>query len=105
LKQAIACRSSLYGSYYREWSAFHETAAEIQAITGIGSIPVIVIARDPRVEGNSLREAKWNRLQLERTKLSSNSEFVVASGSGHGVPIDRPDLIAAAVKKLIKTPH
>ena len=98
LKQAISCRSSLYGTFYREWSSFHQSAAEIRAITSIESIPLIVITRDPSFAGNSAREMTWSRLQQERVKLSSNSEFVVAAGSGHDVPMERPDVIAAAVR-------
>src|SRR5262249_46166323 len=66
LKQAITCRSSLYGTYSREWSSFPESAAEIRAITSVGSIPLIVIARDPGIAETSDREMKWNRLQRER---------------------------------------
>jgi pimeloyl-ACP methyl ester carboxylesterase len=100
LKQAISCRSSLYETFYREWSSFPQSATEIRTITSIGSIPLIVITRDPSVAGNSSREMTWNRLQRERVKLSSNSEFVVAAGSGHDVPLDRPDVITAAVRKI-----
>ncbi len=100
LKQAISCRSSLYGTYYREWSSFPESAAEVQAITSIGSIPLIVITRDPSIAGNSSREMTWNRLQRERTKLSFNSEFEMATGSGHDVPMEGPDVITAAVRRI-----
>jgi pimeloyl-ACP methyl ester carboxylesterase len=101
LKQAITCRSSIYGNYYREWSSFPESAREIRAITSIGSIPLVVIARDPNVKGNPSHEMRWNQLQRERLKLSSNSEFVVATGSGHDVPLEQPEVITAAVKKVL----
>jgi pimeloyl-ACP methyl ester carboxylesterase len=39
-------------------------------------------------------------LQRERVKLSSNSELVIAEGSGHDVPIEKPDVIIAAVRKI-----
>jgi pimeloyl-ACP methyl ester carboxylesterase len=102
LKQAISCSSSLNETYYREWSSFLESAAEVREITTIGSIPLVVIARDPAAGGNSPRELQWNQLQRERTKLSSNSEFVFASGSGHDVPVDRPDVITGAIRKLLR---
>jgi len=101
LKQAITCRSALYETYRREWTSFPQSAAEIRAITGIGSIPLVVIARDPQVERSGARESQWNRLQQERTGLSGNFEFVVAKGSRHDVPVSRPDVIAAAVRKIV----
>jgi pimeloyl-ACP methyl ester carboxylesterase len=100
-KQAISCRSSLYGTFYRESSSFPQSAAEVRAITNIGSIPLIVITRDPSIEGNSVDAARWKRLQQERVKLSSNSDFVIATGSGHYIPMDRPDVITAAVGKIV----
>jgi len=103
LKRAISCRSSLYGNYYRERSSFPQSASEIQSIPNIGSIPLIVIARDPIAQSPSAYEIEWNRLQRERAKLSSNSEFVIADGSGHDVPIERPEVITEAVK-LIQAP-
>ena len=102
LKRAISCRSSLYGNYYRERSSFPQSASEIQSIPSIGSIPLIVIARDPIAQNASAQEIEWNRLQRERAKLSSSSEFVIAAGSGHDVPVEKADVIAAAVKKLIQ---
>lgn len=101
LKQAITCRPALYETYRREWTSFPESGAEIRAIREIGSIPLVVIAREPQAERSSTLEAKWNRLQQERTRVSSNSEFVVAHGSRHDVPGDRPDVIVAAVRKVV----
>jgi pimeloyl-ACP methyl ester carboxylesterase len=101
LKQAITCHPALYETYRREWTSFPESGAEIRAIAGIESIPLIVIAREAPAERSGDREAQWNRLQQERTKLSSNSEFVVAQGSRHDVPGDRPDVIVAAVRKVV----
>ena len=100
LKQAITCRSALYETYRREWASFPQSAEEIRAITGMGSIPLIVIARDPNMKVSSVHESEWNRQQRERLRLSSNAEFEIAEGSGHDVPGGRPDVITAAVRKI-----
>jgi pimeloyl-ACP methyl ester carboxylesterase len=100
IKQAITCRSSLYQAIYREWSAFPQSADEVRAITSLGDIPLMVIARDPEVRGNSPAEMRWNRLQRQNLRLSTNSEFVIATGSGHDVPLAKPDIVANAVRKL-----
>ena len=101
LKQAITCRSALYETYRREWASFPQSAAEIRTITSIGSIPLIVIARDPDTGENRSREQRWNRSQQERASLSTNSEFVIAKGSGHDVPLSQPGVITAAVRKIV----
>ena len=61
---------------------------------------MIVIARDPEVRGNSPAEMRWNQLQRQYLRLSPNSEFVIAAGSGHDVPLAKPDIVVNAVRKL-----
>ena len=100
IKQAITCRSSVYQAIYREWLAFPQSADEVRTITSLGNIPLIVIARDPEVRGNSPAEMRWNQLQRQYLRLSPNSEFVIAAGSGHDVPLAKPDIVVNAVRKL-----
>jgi len=99
LKQAISCRAGLFRTFYRENDSFSASAGEVRAIRTLGKVPVIVIARDPSIPyaGDGVR---WELIQKEKLGLSTNSELIVASGSGHDVPLRRPDLIIAAVKKL-----
>jgi pimeloyl-ACP methyl ester carboxylesterase len=98
-KQAISCRASLYQAYYRERAAFPDSAQEMRTITDLGSIPLIVIAHDPKL-GN-MSEDFWQRVQDEKLGLSKNSELVIATGSDHDIPMKRPDVIVAAARKLV----
>jgi pimeloyl-ACP methyl ester carboxylesterase len=100
IKQAITCRSSLYQAIYREWLMFPQSADEVRAIAGLGDIPLIVIARDPEGRSNSVAEMRWNRLQRQNLRLSTNSDFVIATNSGHDVPLAKPDIVVNAVRKL-----
>lgn len=92
------CHSRFYRTIQRERAAFPESADQIRAITDLGAIPLVVITRDPKLEGG---EAHAN---LERTflALSKESQFVIAHGSGHDVPLARPDIVIEAVKNLLK---
>ena len=99
LKQAISCRAGLFRTFYRENDSFSASAGEVRAIRTLGKVPVIVIARDPSIPYPGDR-AQWELIQKEKLGLSTNSELIVASGSGHDVPLRRPDLIISAVKKL-----
>jgi pimeloyl-ACP methyl ester carboxylesterase len=100
-RQAVTCRPGLYDAFYRERAAFPQSFAELRSVTDLGSIPLIVIARDPKITSDhSGDDPDWERVQQEKLKLSKNSELLVATGSGHDVPQVRPDLIIAAVKKL-----
>jgi len=101
-KEAVTCRPTLYDAFYRERAAFPESLVELRAITNLGAVPLIVIARDPEIASeHSHDDPGWDRVQQQKLQLSKNSELVVASGSGHDVPQVRPDLIIAAVRKLV----
>jgi pimeloyl-ACP methyl ester carboxylesterase len=101
VKQALNCRASVYRTIYREWTDFPATSAELRRVTGLGDLPLIVITRDPSLQANSSAAARWQELQRERLTLSSHAEFLIASGSGHAVPLVRPDIIIEALKKLV----
>ena len=101
-KEAICCRAELYDAFYRERAAFPEDVAEIRGITDLGSVPLIVIARDPKI--GDMSPEFWQQVQQQKLQLSSNSELVVATGSGHNIPLVRPDVIVTAVRKLVQSP-
>jgi pimeloyl-ACP methyl ester carboxylesterase len=105
-KQAITCRAGLYQAFYRERKAYPESGLEIRGITSLGSVPLIVIARDPEL-GNVTPSEKglWPRSQQQKMQLSTNTELVIATGSDHDVPHARPDVIVAAVRKLALRPQ
>jgi pimeloyl-ACP methyl ester carboxylesterase len=101
-RQAVTCRPRLYDAFYRERAAFPKSLAELRKVTNLGNLRLIVIARDPKLSGDhSYDDPGWERVQQQKLQLSTNSELVVATGSGHDVPQVRPDLIIAAVRKLV----
>ncbi len=101
-KKAINCRAGLYGAFYREREAYAEDVREIRAITTLGAVPLIVIARDPALASvNPDERDDWQKIQQEKLRLSKNAELVIATGSGHDVPHVRADVIIAAVRKLV----
>jgi len=100
LKQAISCRRTLFRTFYRENESLTASAAEVRSITTLGGVPLIVIARDPSVPYAGER-ARWELIQKQKLALSTKGELIVATGSGHDIPLRRPDLIITAVKKLV----
>ena len=102
IKQALTCRSQHLNTILREDAAFPRVGGEFSAISSLGGIPLVVIARDPASGQNPQFEARHTEQQREMTKLSKNSRFIVAEGSGHDVPFARPDVVVTAVKALLK---
>ena len=82
--------------------AHPESVLEIRAISSLGAIPLVVIARDPAL-GSVTPDVggDWQLIQRQKMQLSKNVELVIATGSGHDVPYARPDVIIAAVRKLV----
>jgi pimeloyl-ACP methyl ester carboxylesterase len=102
MAEAANCRSRAYATYYREWSQIAESGAEMRAITNLGNIPLIVISRDPALGHDSEEETRHAQQQRDSLKLSSNSRLIIAEGSGHDIPLARPDVIVDAVRSLVK---
>jgi pimeloyl-ACP methyl ester carboxylesterase len=100
LKQAISCRRSLYRTFYRENESLSASREEVRAIRTLGNVPLIVIARDPSLPHAGGRN-HWELIQKQKLGLSTNAELIIATGSGHDIPLRRPDLIVSAVKKLV----
>lgn len=104
IKQALTCRPQYLETIYREDAAFAKAAREISEIKPLGNIPLVVIARDPATGSNVTAEARHSAAQKELTSLSSNSHLVIAEGSGHDIPLARPDVVVDAVQDLLKPP-
>ncbi len=102
IKQALTCRTQNLDTILREDAAFPIATREIRGISSLGNTPLVVIARDPAMGNNADFEADHAQQQREMTKLSMKSRFVVAEGSGHDVPLARPDVVVQAVKSLLK---
>jgi pimeloyl-ACP methyl ester carboxylesterase len=104
IKRALTCRPQTIETIFREDASFPAGAIELRGITSLGNVPLVVIARDPAKGRNAALESRHNQQQLGTMKLSTNSRFIVAEGSGHDVPLAKPDVIVKAVKELIKAP-
>ncbi len=102
--EAANCRSRVFAAYYREWSQMRESAAEIRGITTLGTIPLVVIARDPSLGHDREEETRHAQQQRDMLNLSANSRLIVAEGSGHDIPGMRPDVVIEAVKSLVRLP-
>jgi hypothetical protein len=78
-----------------------QSRREMQAITSLGTVPLVVITRDAAVGHDRSEEAGHTEQQRGMLKLSSNAQLMVAEGSGHDIPGMRPEVIVEAVRSLI----
>ena len=102
IKQALNCRSENIRTILREEQAFPSAAQEIREIANLGSLPLIVVAQDPATGPDGASAASHTQHQHALTKLSRDSKFLIAQGSGHDIPLGRPDVIVESARSLIK---
>lgn len=97
-------RTSYWEATAREGEAYTLTPTENRIAGGFGNldVPLIVITHGvPFTGGMAALEPGFMEAQRRLAGLSLNSELLVAERSGHAIMWDEPDLVVAAVRKLI----
>jgi hypothetical protein len=80
----------------------------------LGELPLIVISRGLRMTPEASpagadaafaeqMNTAWSAMQAELATLSSRSEHWTAARSGHGIPYEQPQIIIAAIRRLVRT--
>ncbi|MBD2357122.1 alpha/beta hydrolase [Tolypothrix sp. FACHB-123] len=97
-------KSGYWATASSELANIKKSFEEIQSVTSLGSLPLIVLSQGSKDSKMSEeRFQKWASLQLDLTKLSSNSQRIIAENSGHLVQLDQPELVISAVQRLIES--
>jgi pimeloyl-ACP methyl ester carboxylesterase len=108
IKTAIFCRSHVYRTDYAQWAAFPEGAEEVRRLSSLGNLPLHIVSRDPHLRPRSddptpsSREQHWLQLQQQLLQLSTNVTHTIATGSGHDVMKDRPDVVVEAIRETVE---
>ncbi len=112
--KANTCLPAQVTSYQREASALTPSLAETAHTGPYGDLPVLVLSRDPQQElppnfplsvtPTLFQQANvaWDSLQEDLKHLSTHSHRIIARGSGHYIPLDRPDLLNREVAAFIQ---
>lgn len=88
---------------------------EVAKAGGLGDLPLVVIGAESEIvnaedvgvpqvivdEVNRVTNELGPELQRDLAELSTNSELVIAEGSGHFVHQDRPDVVIDAIRSLL----
>lgn len=108
--RVVECRWQTVKAREAEVNAIGASSDEGLHAGSLGSIPLVVLSRDPEkgaapglipAELSRQFEDQWVQMQEELAHLSTNASRVVATGSTHYVQLDRPDLVIAAIQKVL----
>lgn len=99
MKAALECRSHVYRTNYAQFASFAASAAELRSIGSLGNVPLAVISRDPKraPDPPSAGEQRWQAMQRDLLRFSTRSKQIIADGSNHSIPTQRPDIIVSTV--------
>jgi pimeloyl-ACP methyl ester carboxylesterase len=98
--RTIDCRLEPWREHLAEYHAEDESMAQDRAAGSLGDMPLIVLSHPVGKSANGT-EGAWDEAQKELMHLSPNSSQVVATGSGHNIQLDRPDLVVSAILKIV----
>ncbi len=102
--KSFCYRPDYWATASSELANIKKSFEALQSVTSLGSLPLIVLSQGSKDSKMSdERFQKWASLQLDLTKLSSNSQRIIAENSGHLVQLDQPELVISAVQRLIES--
>ncbi len=82
---------------------------QVDAFRPLGDLPLAVITHSPEwkmapelpAEYLAPLEAMSQQLQVELSKLSSNSTHTIAKRAGHAIHVDEPELVVSATREVL----
>ncbi len=79
------------------------SGSEVQAAPAFPNVPLSVLLRGVWAPPppDELKRA-WEERQLAQSRLSCRGELVVAEGAGHFIQRDRPDVVIAAIERVVE---
>lgn len=89
-----------------EYRALGMSVLEIEQAPPFGDLPLVVISRGkrewPAGEEGDAKERDWQAEQQQLGKLSRLGSTIVAAHSGHHIQIDEPDVVAGAIRSMLR---
>lgn len=91
-----------------EMKAFSDSAAQAAATGPFGDMPLAVLSHDPDKPSSELpadlakpTNDAWEKMQEELAHLSTRGTQEIAKNSAHYIQIDRPEVVIAAVRRVV----
>ena len=93
--RAARFRTTVYTASAGELRQVRESAAQVKGSRRTLSAPVVVLTG---AHGNS---GRWAELQRDQLRLSQASCQIIAAHSGHAIPIQQPEAVVLAIRRVV----
>jgi len=107
LARSVGLRSRAYDWIITEAPALKQSEEQVRAAGPLGVLPLMVISAhlSGAPSGVTLDEARHicMDMQVELTRLSTNSTHTIAEESGHMIPLDQPHEVIDAIRRIVDT--
>ena len=96
----------MYGAMVDAMTADDISERQIQ-MRSLGNLPLIVIPHGREgtfglaPDRERVAEMRWQELQWQLAKRSTDHKFEVAEASGHAIPLEQPDIVVDAIQELV----
>lgn len=104
-------RNVLAGSR-AEGRCLEDNARAVAKLPALGDLPLAVVRAGEQRGLFARIDRAWTDTQKRLAALSTRSELVTADGAGHFVQLDRPEVVADAIRRIVdfvgsetRTPH
>jgi pimeloyl-ACP methyl ester carboxylesterase len=89
----------------REYVNYPISAAQISQSGRLRDMPLVVVSRGEREwSDDPMGEAlylAWMDMQKELSKLNASGTQIIAEGSGHLIPLEKPEVVVSAIQSVI----
>ncbi len=102
-----AVRAHLYQTRFcqtmeNEYAALEESFAQMSASQrSFGDLPLVVLTHGLPLPDRQAEQA-WQALQKDLATSSSHSAHRIATGSGHYIHLELPDLVITAIRQVLE---
>ncbi|WP_307475853.1 alpha/beta fold hydrolase [Cytobacillus purgationiresistens] len=87
--------------YEGNYDEFMESLKQLKETRIELNVPIFVLSAGKKAHYSKESQELWNELQREILEISSDGELVIAENSAHFIQKDEPEVVVAAIEKLI----
>ena len=107
--RAFSRMRKTYAALHAEMEYFRESAEQVRGDRDVVDYPIVVVSRGLDLyasdELGTQKTTIWEELQEDLLALSSRSERIIATHSGHHIHTDNPELLVRVINGILDAEH